>query len=75
MPWDAALVQPWDSSNNPTDFYTFTENEQIRDATSLNSQNNSSGVSRPYHSDGYLLISAGWDGEYGTRDDVTNFGK
>ena len=28
---------------------------------------------RPYNVNSYLLISAGWDGVYGTRDDVTNF--
>ncbi len=27
----------------------------------------------PYRPDTYLLISAGADGEYGTRDDITNF--
>ena len=28
---------------------------------------------RPYRSDSYILLSAGFDGEYGTRDDVFNF--
>ena len=28
----------------------------------------------PYRADSYILISAGVDGEYGTRDDITNFG-
>jgi type II secretory pathway pseudopilin PulG len=28
---------------------------------------------RPYNKDSYLLISAGWDGIYGTKDDVYNF--
>jgi len=28
----------------------------------------------PYRADSYILISAGADGEYGTNDDVTNFG-
>jgi len=63
-----ALNQPWDpAKGNSLDFDTFysiTENQQIR---------NASGVSRPYRSDSYILMSAGWDGEYGTRDDVTNF--
>jgi len=27
----------------------------------------------PYRPDSYLLISAGYDGEYGTEDDITNF--
>jgi len=28
---------------------------------------------RPYRSDSYILISAGFDGQYGTRDDIFNF--
>lgn len=31
------------------------------------------GPLRPANADGYLLISAGVDGRFGTRDDVTNF--
>ncbi len=31
-------------------------------------------VSWPYRPDSYILISAGADGEYGTRDDIRNFG-
>lgn len=27
----------------------------------------------PYNADSYLLISAGYDGRYGTEDDITNF--
>jgi type II secretory pathway pseudopilin PulG len=29
---------------------------------------------RPYRVDSYILLSAGYDGQYGTRDDVFNFG-
>ncbi len=32
-------------------------------------------MSRPYRSDSFILLSAGFDGEYGTRDDVYNFQK
>lgn len=28
---------------------------------------------RPYRADSYILLSAGMDGEYGTRDDIFNF--
>ena len=34
---------------------------------------NSTGSIRPYRSDTFLLQSAGWDGLYGTMDDVFNF--
>ena len=42
-------------------FYNFITNPQIVTAK------------RPYQPDSYILISAGWDGEYGTRDDIANF--
>ena len=32
------------------------------------------GYGRPYNQDSYILISAGFDGLFGTRDDVCNFG-
>jgi len=31
-------------------------------------------MARPYRADSYILISAGPDGNYGTKDDVLNFG-
>jgi type II secretory pathway pseudopilin PulG len=30
---------------------------------------------RPHNDDGFILLSAGWDGLYGTQDDVYNFAK
>jgi type II secretory pathway pseudopilin PulG len=30
---------------------------------------------RPHNEDGYILLSAGWDGLYGTQDDVYNFAR
>jgi len=41
-------------------FYKNTRNEQVS-------------IWRPFRADTYILISAGWDGEYGTADDVCNF--
>jgi hypothetical protein len=38
-----------------------------------NIQDNTSLIPRPYNKDSYILISAGWDGIYGTKDDVYNF--
>jgi len=32
-------------------------------------------IPRPYRADSYILISAGFDGNYGTKDDVLNFQK
>jgi len=42
-------------------FYSYITNPQITMA------------SRPYKPDSYILISAGWDGEYGTKDDIADF--
>ncbi len=36
-------------------------------------QDVASGFYKPYNADTFILISAGWDGIYGTKDDVTNF--
>jgi type II secretory pathway pseudopilin PulG len=38
-----------------------------------NIQDNTSLIPRPYNKDSYILISAGWDGIYGTKDDIYNF--
>ncbi len=54
-------------------FYEETENKQIS-ITSTATVN--LGLSkRPYRADTFILMSAGFDGEYGTADDVTNFKK
>jgi len=38
-----------------------------------NTLDENSPIPRPHNKDSYILISAGWDGIYGTRDDVHNF--
>ncbi len=65
------LGKPWEQagSSAPHDladtdgfrFYRNTRNEKI---TTL---------SRPYREDSYILMSAGFDGKYGTSDDIYNF--
>lgn len=47
----------------PQNFYSTITNPQIRPSV------------RPYNQDSFILISAGFDGLYGTRDDVVNFRK
>ncbi len=42
------------------EFYRVTQNKDVR-------------IEWPHNEDSYILISAGWDGMYGTRDDVFNF--
>lgn len=64
------LGKPWDPPSaggsphrlfDKQRFYMNTKNEKVTTA------------SRPYRADTYILISAGYDGEYGTPDDVCNF--
>jgi prepilin-type N-terminal cleavage/methylation domain-containing protein len=73
--WDnqalVGLGKPWEKTGvsssappslaNPARFYRNTRNNQITT------------VRRPYRTDSYILISAGFDGEYGTADDICNF--
>jgi type II secretory pathway pseudopilin PulG len=49
-------------ASTPEKFYEETQNEKI--TTSV----------RPHRSSSYILLSAGFDGEYGTPDDIYNFG-
>ena len=58
-PWNPAT--PHTLYSDQTKFYTSTWNEKV------------SAITRPYRADSFILISAGYDGEYGTPDDVFNF--
>lgn len=59
---NASLGRPWEGL--PDSFYWQINNDDIP------IQNG-----RPYKSDSYILLSAGFDGLYGTRDDIYNFQK
>lgn len=63
------LGKPWDPGGaphtlftDPLEFYRSTWNEQIQSVT------------KPYRADSFILMSAGFDNEYGTPDDIFNFG-
>jgi type II secretory pathway pseudopilin PulG len=63
-PWQAAGASGVSATHqlaDPPRFYKNTRSEQVR--TTM----------RPFRSDTFILISAGWDGEYGTADDICNF--
>ncbi|MHC4109720.1 MAG: type II secretion system protein [Planctomycetota bacterium] len=61
-PWNPPPTGPDHTLySDPLQFYRSTWNEKITT------------ISKPYRSDSYILISAGFDGEYGTPDDVFNF--
>jgi type II secretory pathway pseudopilin PulG len=76
MPWAPGVAHPMASAGTtrydypgtttkipalPGIFYEHTKNDKITT------------MSVPYRSDSYILLSAGFDGEYGTKDDVYNF--
>ena len=77
MPWAPGVAHPMASTGTtryiyppgsankvsalPGIFYEHTRNDKITT------------MPAPYRSDSYLLLSAGFDGEYGTKDDVYNF--
>ncbi len=48
-------------ADDPERFYLNTKNYKV------------DSINRPFREDSYILISAGWDGEYGTADDICNF--
>jgi type II secretory pathway pseudopilin PulG len=60
LPWDTATKPPLYQDDGRV-FY-----EKTLDKSALP-------IERPHNKDSYILISAGWDGIYGTRDDVFNF--
>jgi len=53
-----------DEGTYPQTFCRYIHNHQVHEAA---------GTVRPFNEDSFLLISAGADGIYGTRDDVRNF--
>jgi len=64
-PWDLTIVHPlWQLPAGAVGevFYDITRDEKV------------DVIPRPKMVDSYILISAGYDGLYGTRDDVFNFG-
>jgi len=60
-PWEEAGKSASHSLSDPARFYRNTRNNQITT------------VRRPYRTDSYILLSAGYDGEYGTADDICNY--
>jgi len=62
MPWEPPASNDHELYASPEKFYEKTKNDKIDIP-----------AGRPYRSDSYILLSAGFDGEYGTPDDVFNF--
>ncbi|MGA1980692.1 MAG: prepilin-type N-terminal cleavage/methylation domain-containing protein [Sedimentisphaerales bacterium] len=61
-PWGGGNDHPlYDSAGKGSLFYSNTRDKAV------------TVTDKPYNPNSYILISAGWDGLYGTRDDVYNF--
>lgn len=60
----AGVTHPLDGSPGPTNFYKITQDKRISIKSGW-----------PYRPDSYILISAGFDGVYGTDDDIFDFEK
>ncbi|MCX5646779.1 MAG: hypothetical protein NTZ17_19195 [Phycisphaerae bacterium] len=63
-PWQATGTSGTSTAHklvDPMRFYRNTQSTQITTTT------------RPFRADTFILISAGWDAEYGTADDICNF--
>jgi type II secretory pathway pseudopilin PulG len=69
------LGMPWDPPFEGGDPHRlYMENGQQGVRFYMNTRNDKvTTASRPYRADSYILISAGYDGEYGTPDDICNF--
>jgi len=73
MPWSSTFVHPLASGGTtsalhtimdwPAKFYEITLDSKVPTKD------------RPVRPDSYILMSAGFDGEYGTSDDIYNFGE
>jgi len=70
------LGKPWDkaSTNSTPHRLAIEENGQPGVRFYLNTKNEKvTTASRPYKADSFILLSAGYDGEYGTPDDICNY--
>ena len=70
LPWNTTAIHhpmassgttPGGGTADATIFYKKTKNPKITT------------TARPYRADSYILLSAGFDGQYGTDDDIFNF--
>jgi type II secretory pathway pseudopilin PulG len=62
-PWESSQTTPHPMFTDPRVFLKAITNDKV------------TATPRPHNEDGYILMSAGWDGLYGTQDDVYNFAK
>ena len=66
---------PNDGPTSPFSVYTSGAGDEFLNFENMIVNENVQTIRRPYRADGYILISAGKDGDFGTADDVFNFDK
>jgi len=76
--WDneelVVLGKPWDTSSGSTPHkLSVTSAEGVTRFFKNTQSDKIVTASRPYNADTFILISAGYDGEYGTADDICNY--
>jgi hypothetical protein len=72
LPWFAGPSHPLASGGGTIAGYTI--NDFPKKFYDITRDTKISTGDRPVRADSYILMSAGFDGEYGTKDDIYNFG-
>jgi len=72
--WDnhalIGLGKPWEPPGQTTSSHKMADPKRFY----MNTQSDRiTTTQRPFRADQYILVSAGWDGEYGTADDICNY--
>ena len=74
--WDnqdlIALGKPWGGTGEH-ELDPASGTTGLPDRFYMNTLSDKISTPRPFRADSYILMSAGWDGEYGTADDVCNY--
>jgi type II secretory pathway pseudopilin PulG len=68
-----SLGLPWEGGTGPVAHHPMLDDPRAFLKAITNDKITS--TPRPHNEDGYILLSAGWDGLYGTQDDVYNFAR
>ena len=69
-----ALGKPWEASGSATPHKLSASGAEGVERFYLNTQSDKiSTTERPFNADKFILMSAGYDGEYGTADDICNY--
>ena len=68
-----SLKKPWETSNTTEHKLSANGTEGVARFYENTRSDKITTVDRPFNADKFILISAGFDGEYGTADDICNY--